>query len=265
MRWVDGLACCALAAGCSTDPPDAEVSPPSAQTGPTRLLYGRVHDIADLNVGIPAARVGAGSASTTTDATGSFRLDAPAAADRLVVDASDAGWAPQVVHLPAWEGSLEVWPGMLPNDEAERAAQIMAASAPELSPVFRDDVAYLIAQARLANRREEDLEPAEVTIDVDGASADPVFVFRYNDLLGECLPVREPTAAIATSAACGHLLVVPEIPAGATVDLRFVHPTRLCARSPEEREAGLLSGDVAFSIQVDPGALNVTGVDCEHD
>lgn len=255
----------AFAAGCSGGGEPVDTDSAGAQTvspGPPRSLFGRVHDVNDDTIGLVGVEVRAGDVVVTSDLTGQYRLTAPTPLPTLSVDARDLGFAPAVFHLPDYGDALEVWPGLLPLDQTEQALAVMSGTAP-ISPVLREDRGYLVVQVRFITSLEGHPEGAEVRVSAGGEPVPDLYVFAYNEALDTCLPARVEGGVAISDVRCDGIVLVPEAPTDADVTVDMFHPTRDCARSAEQRLAGLGSSTISAVLRLVPGALNVTGMECK--
>lgn len=251
-----------LAASCAAPTeqgtPEADLEKASDER---RVVYGRVHDSADLNIGLAGIDVQLGEVSIASDASGQFRIEGPADADVLRVDGSGDGWAPQVLHLPDGAPEIEVWPGLILRSDADLLASIMAGTS-DIQPSYDPNVAYIITQVGHVDHVNSWTEPGTVAYWVDGAKAEDVFVSVYNEALDACLPRRTDDWPAVADPACGSLVVVPGVSPGAEVRVQIEHPERLCARTNEARVAGDVAQSFDYTIRAVADGLNMTGVEC---
>lgn len=254
--WTSMIACTPMS---SDDPSDSG----SLDEVPTRRVFGRVHKTEDANIGLGGVAVACCGVETVSDALGSYSLDIPVTGIHLRVDAVDDGYAPMVGLLPPTADDLEFWPGLLPLDDVEEVLGVMSVGS-DVAPELRDDVAYLVFDVQYHDRRDAEVG-TEVSVLVDDQPAAHQYGLVFNDLLGECLPVRFDDGTVVTDDACDGIVLVPELPAGAEIEIRVTHPDRRCAATVEDRLAGLAVDELVLRRTVAPGALNVLGAECTLD
>ncbi len=249
-----------------TDAPRGDTAT-DAIVGPTRLVYGRIHDVQDLERGLPGARATLGGVTAIADLTGAYRVEGPATARWVRYEAEQDGWTPFVVHLPDDPQPGEFWPGMLPIDETERGLAIMSATS-GVAPTWQPDQAYLLVQVRHVGRGSDLSAGAEVQVEVPTGPAPVLYVMTYNATFGECLPVRAAGSVALTDPACDGIVAVPELLPDVEVNITLTHPERRCARTKELRLAGETvppTTPVSLTLPLQANALNLTGLECDDD
>ena len=254
-------AACAAAPDANDNDNDGTADRPVVEA-PARVLYGRVHDTTDQNRGLDGARVLLGDAEVLSDATGAYRIEAPRNEGTLTIDATEDGWTLHVMHLPDHPGPLEMWAGLLPIDETNRALGIMAASS-DIQSTVQPDRAYVVVQVSHVGGNGRLFGGANVSVFLNDAPAPNVYVLAWNEVLESCLPARVEDGPAVTDTGCDGLILVPDIDPDTPVRVVIDHPERTCARSKEQRLEGDASPEVEITILPVLGALNLTGVQCE--
>ena len=252
-------------AACAPEVPDANSAAPETEAfGPERQIYGRVHDVADHNRGLPGTVVSTDRDEMSSDIFGGFRLAASTADTLLFVQADNTGWTPHVVHVHAATEDTEIWPGLMQLEDADRALSIVAGTS-SVSPSFLSQSAYLVVQPRMPNRSSlVNTEHAEVRVfDPRGAPLMDAYQMQYNDALSTCLPVRGEDGVARGLPDCEGITMFPEVPVGVPLEVEVeMFDGRTCARSYLQAIAGETEAVVRFSITAERGYLNVVRLEC---
>lgn len=258
-----------VSVACACTPGPSQPTPDLAQTeafGPERQLWGRVHDVADHNRGMPNVLLSTDRDETSTDLLGDYRIAASTSQTRLFLHVEDTAWTPVVMHIPAYDEDTPMWSGLIPLEDTERMLSVVATTT-NISPTFRHDAAYVIVQVHLPNKIDRiTIEHVDVRLHTPD---DPLFpdayYAQYNDALSTCLPVRGQGGVARALPDCGGLTAFPEVPAGVEVEVEVeAFEGRLCARSVQEAATGEGAPTARFRFVAEPGYLNVVNALCHN-
>lgn len=254
-------------AACTAQGPEpAPASSPNEAFGPARQLWGRVHDVADHNRGMPNIAVSTDRDATTTDILGNFRVAASTSQTLFFVHTEETPWTPVAVHIPAYPEDTPIWAGLLPLEDTERMLAI-AATTSQVSPSFLPEAAYLAVQVHLPNKVDRvTLDHADVRVyDPSGALLPDAYYAQYNETLSTCLPVRGEQGVARALPECNGLAAFPEVPAGVELEVEVeVFDGQTCARAAEEVLTGEGAPTASFRFVAEPGHLNVVNMLCHH-